>query len=382
MKFKPICNYERIDQNEIESGTATAWLSREDDDTCWDKFLQETPLGQFQQSTIWARAKHSEGWKPVRVLVTMNQEIVAGFQVLWKPSWGGRIGYVSKGPVVLPGHHGLAEFVTVLLQKLANKRLRGVVIQPPDWCTQMSEILARSGYLPDISGKVIDATWMVNLKDGFEAVEQRMQVSTRHKVRQAMSRGVRVREGGRHDIEAFFELMLSSCRRQKTIPNPSDVQYFFALWDAAHPEGYIHLFFAEYEGKPLAGLICIAFGKTVTFWKKGWTSTASQRKPNVLTYYEALKWASRSGFESCDYCAFSKQMAIAILSGEPMSSDQKNSRHMFNVSFGGSPRLLPVAMVYFPNPLIRAAYRLFFKKKIWQAEKESKFAERLPAAPA
>ncbi len=378
MKFEPSCSYAKIDQSTLGDGTAVAWLSREPQDASWDKFLQATPLGQFQQSTIWARAKHPGGWKPVRVLVTVGDEIVAGFQILWRSSWRGRMGYVSKGPVVLSGHNGLTKYVTTLLQRVAREeRLGALVVQPADLCLQTSERLARSGFMQDVLARVNDATWMVDLRDGFEAVEQRMSKETRKKVKQAVSRGLRIREGGRQDLETFFELMLSTCRRQAVDPNPPDVRPLLALWDAAHPAGCIRLFFSEYEGKPLTGQICIAFGKTVTLWKKGWTCTESQRNPNDLSIYEVLKWASRDGYQSCDFSAFDKQMAIAMLSGEPLSLEQQRSRHMFHVRFGGDPRLLPEARVYFPNPLIRSAYGVFFYKKIRQAEEESKLGRGL-----
>lgn len=378
MKFEPSCSYAKIDQSALDGGTAVAWISSELEDTCWDKFLQETPLGQFQQSTIWAWAKHPEGWKPVRVLVTVEGEIVAGFQILWQSSWRGRMGYVSKGPVVLPGRHGLAEYATALLQRVAREeRFRALVVQPPDLCVQTSERLARSGFMPDMLAKVNDATWILDLGDGFQAVEQRMSAVKRKVARQAVNRGVSIREGARRDLGTFFELMLSTCRRQGVEPSPRAMSSLLALWDAAEPVGCIRLFFAEYEAKPLAGLLCITFGKTFTLWKKGWTSTEGHRHPNDLAHYEALKWASLSGYRFGDFTAFDKQMAIAMLSGKALSPEQERTRHMFSARFGGSPRLLPEARVYFPNPLIRLAYRVFFYKKIRQAEEECKLGRGL-----
>jgi hypothetical protein len=373
MKFEPSGSYEKMDQRTLEGGTAVAWISREAEDLCWDKFLQETPLGQFQQSTMWARAKHSEGWKPVRVVVTMEEEIVAGFQILWQSLWHVRMGYVSKGPVVWPGHHGLAEYATALLQKLSREeRLRALVVQPPDLCVQMSEALACNGFMQDMSAKVIDATWILDLGDGFDAVEQRMRTEKRRVARQAVKLGVSIREGDRRDLGTFFELMLSTCRRQGVKPNPRDVSSLLALWDAAEPGGCILLFFAEYEAKPLAGLLCIPFGNRFTLWKKGWSSTEGHRHPNDLAHYEALKWACLSGYRFGDFAAFDKQMAVAILSGKELSPEQERTRHIFNAHFGGRPRLLPAARVYFPNPLIRTAYRVFFHKKLRQAEEECK----------
>lgn len=371
MNFVPPTHCEEFDQRTLAGGTAVAWISRELEDTCWDNFLQETPLGQFEQSTIWARAKQPEGWRPVRILVTVEDKVVAGFQILWQSSWRGRMGYVSKGPVVLPGYPGLAEYVTALLQALARKeRMRALVVQPPDLCLQISGSLARRGFMLDVVAKVNDATWMVDLRDGFEAVQQQMSKQTRRKVKQAASRGLMIREGGRQDLEAFFGLMLSTCRRQAVAPNPPDVRYLLALWDAAHPAGCIRLFLAKYDSKPLAGLLCITFGQTFTLWKKGWTSTEDEFHPNYLTHHEALKWASQSGYRFADFSAFNKQMALAMLSGKALSSDQEHSRDVFNIRIGGMPRLLPEARIYFPNPLVRLAYLVMFCTKLRQAKRQ------------
>src|SRR5258706_39485 len=94
----------RVDRINRVGGTAVASISRQVEDSCWDKFLQETPLGQFQQSTIWARAKASEGWRVVRLVLTVDEEIVGGFQILWRPSWRGRVAYDrSKALTILNG---------------------------------------------------------------------------------------------------------------------------------------------------------------------------------------------------------------------------------------------------------------------------------------
>jgi hypothetical protein len=231
--------------------------------------------------------------------------------------------------------------------------------------------------MPNLLTTVNDATWTIDLRGGCEAVERRMAGEARRKTRQAINRGLTIREGGRGDIETFFELMLSTCRRQGVDPNPPDVRHLFALWDAAHPAGCIRLFFAEYEGKPLTGYLDIAFGKTLTQWKKGWTSTESQRNPNDLITYEALKWGSEGGYQFYDFSAFDRQMGIAMLNGEPLTAEQERSRYMFFTRFGGSPRLLPKARVYFPNSIIRFAYGVFFHKKIRQAEQEYKMTRAL-----
>jgi lipid II:glycine glycyltransferase (peptidoglycan interpeptide bridge formation enzyme) len=378
MKLGPAGSYEKTDQTRLEQGTAVAWISREAEDSCWDKFLQETPLGQFQQSAIWARAKATEGWGMLRVVVTLDEQIVGGFQILWRPTWRGRMAYVSKGPVVLPGYPGLTEYAIELLRKLAAKeRFRALVVQPPDLCEQTSSLLSLSGFDLDFLTGVNDATWVIDLEKGAKAVEQGMSKTTRRDIREAGSLGIRIREGGRDDINIFFALMLSTCRRQRTAPNPTEKRTIFALWDAAPSTHCIRITLAEYQGKPLAGLACILFGQTASIWKKGWNASDRELRPNELLMHEMLMWASLKSYRFADFCAFDKEMALTMLRGDALSPEQRRTRHISHIKLGGYPRLLPKAQIYFPNAIFRLAYRARFHNLTLQANRrESKLNDQ------
>ena len=270
MKLDNLDSYEKFDQRTLDQSTAVAWVSTIDEDKSWDAFLESTPLGQFQQSSIWSRAKTPGGWRPLRVVVTIDDEIVGGFQILSRSHWWGRIGYLSKGPVVLPNLPGVANYVTELLRKFSRKqKFRAVIVQPPDVCHQMPNRLGSGGFDLDVSGEVIDATWMIDLRGGFTAVEQAMSGEARRKIRQGVNRGVTVREGDGQELGAFFELMLATCERQKVKPNPPDMNHLAAFWNAAHPAGRTRLYFSEYDGKPLTGYLDFAFGKDAQAMEEG-----------------------------------------------------------------------------------------------------------------
>ena len=366
-----LVGYEEFDARLLGNTQVVSWLSCRDEDICWDTFLRATKCGQFQQSTMWARAKITEGWAPLRVVISLHDEIIGGFQILRRSSWWGGIGYVSKGPVVIPGRIGLAEYAIDLLLKVSRKaRLRAVIVQPPDLCREMTSSLMAQGFLPNVLNKVNDATWLVNLRDGFESVASRMSRNTRQYVKQAQRSGITIREGGRADLPEFLSLMRTTCLRQGAKPSPNDVKFLLGLWDAAQPVEGIKLFIAEHEQRPVSGLVCIPFGRTVSAWKKGWNFTDRSFHPNELLMYESLKWACREGYEDLDFTAFDKHMALAILEGAPVSTQGQQSRHFFNTRFGGRPQLLPPAMIYCPNPIGRLAYRALFRSKIRQADED------------
>lgn len=363
-----IVTRERIEVSQFAGPNMEAWFSRQPEDEGWDAFLQSTPLGQYQQSSMWARAKATEGWSVVRLLLTAEEEIIGGFQVLYKFSWWGGIGYVSKGPVMQQTSELSAGLALDLLQRACTRlRLRALVVQLPDECEDGPWGLAGRGFLNYTAGKVIESTWLIGLGSKRGGMDRAMTANTRREARQAIRRGVSVRQGKREDLPVFFEMMRSSCRRQKTMPNPGDVAFLYSLWDTSEPRNCIRLFLAEYEGVPLGGLMCIPFGRIMYAWKKGWSEAGSAHRPNELLNYDCLKWSAENGFDSVDFGAFDDEMALALLRGKPISEECKASRHFFNVRFGGRPVILPPAMIYIPNPLLRLAYRIVFSRKLRKA---------------
>ena len=382
MKFKPVCKYERLSQNVLGGQTVTDWISTDSVDAFWDQFLELTSLGQFQQSAFWARVKAADGWAPIRILSTVGDDIISGFQILQRSHWLGRIGYVSKGPVVIPGFPGTAEYTLELLLRLTRREgIRALVIQPPDRCEQIPPLLVDRGLPPDVLAEVNGATWIIDLSEGADAVERRMCSQTRRKIKLAIKRNIKIREGERDDLGVFFELMLATCRRQGVQPIPAKLENMLALWDAAGPARRIRITLAECEGEPLAGLICILFGETINFWKKGWASSEGQRNPNELLMHEGLRWASVNGFKTADFCAFDSQIASTILKGGALTPEQEGSRHTFHMRLGGAPRILPRTSIYVPNPLCRVAYNVAFQRQIRCARKEYRSEEGL-ANPA
>src|SRR5262245_2268685 len=84
---------------EVVGRRTNAWLSTEAGAPAWDNFLRGTDLGQFQQSSLWAQAKQVDGWQSLRLILEQEQRIVGGFQILWRRTRFGRVGYIIKGPV-------------------------------------------------------------------------------------------------------------------------------------------------------------------------------------------------------------------------------------------------------------------------------------------
>jgi lipid II:glycine glycyltransferase (peptidoglycan interpeptide bridge formation enzyme) len=330
----------------------------------WDMFLQTTALGQYQQSSMWARYKAADGWQPLRYLFTINDRIIGGFQVLCKKTLFGRVGYVPKGPVLPEAGPAMYEHAIDRMVRAAHDHnLRALIAQPPDECVIDSELWKGKKFIGSNLLGVIDSTLLISHDSDFNDVIKRMNRETRRRIRQARETCLSVREGEKEELPVFFELMAATCRRQvSTPPNPLNLTLLKVLWEAFQPGKSIRLTFAVHNGEILAGLLCINFGNRVTLWKKGWSESGKEFRPNELLYADAFSWAYQNKFACCDFASLNRDIALSLLTGNPLSASQKKSRDMFNLRFGGAPKLLPQAMIYIKSNVLRRAFQLFNNK--------------------
>ena len=353
--------YRLIESSKTEEGLLSFWHSPGNSDASWDEFLMKTPMGQFQQSSMWAQVKEVEGWECLRVVATLKDQIVGGFQILWRNTRLGRIGYASKGPVVVRETQSLVELLVVLMCDQANKnKILGLIVQPPDDSQITSDILGHQHFTQSNPIDVIETTLLVDVSKGKDALDRGMNRKTRKNVRIANHSGVTIREGTEKDIDLFFNLMSATCKRQGVKPNPPTEAALHQLWLIFSKRNCLRVTLAEYNHELLAGSLNIIFGKKVNLWKKGWNFKHPDRHPNDFLYYEILHWACSNKFDHCDFIAFDRSMADALKKGAPFSDAQEKSRHIFNLRFGGVPKILPPARIWIANPLMRFGYENVF----------------------
>jgi peptidoglycan pentaglycine glycine transferase (the first glycine) len=346
-----------LESSRTEDGLLSIWHSPGKDDDAWDEFLMKTPMGQFQQSSMWAQVKEVDGWECLRVVATIEDRIAGGFQVLWRDTRFGRIGYVSKGPIAGPETPNLVERLVTLMQGQAlNQRILALVVQPPDDSQITSDILGRHHFIKSNPMGVIEATLLIDVSKGHNALEKGMNRNSRRRVRLAKQCGIVIRECSIDDIGLFFNLMSETCKRQGVSPNPGSVDALGQLWRTFSKHNLLRVFFAEYDHEVVGGLLNITFGKKVSLWKKGWNFKGHACYPNDLLYYETLHWACSNQFDHCDLASLDPTIADAMLRGMPLSETQQKTRDMFNIRFGGTPKILPPARIWIANPFIRSCY--------------------------
>ena len=162
-----LSRYCLIESSKTEEGSLSFWYSPGNSDASWDEFLMATPMGQFQQSSMWAQVKEAEGWESLRVVATIADQIVGGFQILWRNIFFGRIGYVSKGPIASPETQSLIEQLLILMCNQARKnKILALIVQPPDDSQITSDILGHHHFIQSNPMGVIETTLLVDVSKG------------------------------------------------------------------------------------------------------------------------------------------------------------------------------------------------------------------------
>lgn len=356
---------------------STIEVTRSDqlDDPEWDAFLESSPNGEYQQSSIWARVKAGEGWRVDRLMLREAGTILSGFQLLWRESKLGRIGYVSRGPVIADPKSSCNSLVHELKEAGCRLELRFLIVQPPEGCQGIeSEILGDSAFLPNRLHKVITATWVTPLDGGIDNVVAGIGRRTRQYLASARRRGVSVEIGDRSDLGGFFDLMVKTCERQGVSPNPGNLASFEALWDSFSEDGRIRLGIATYEGRAISAALSLSFGGRLCIWKKGSDPDYLSLHSMEILYHDAMAWGCQRDDLICDYGSLQQATAETLIAGKPLTSAMKCTRDFFNMRFGGHAVLQPKAQIYICNPLLRAIYRstacTFFGSKLIRSRYE------------
>lgn len=371
-------HYIQVSARRIDGQQAVVWLSTGMEDPGWDNFLEATPLGQYQQSSLWARAKQIEGWRPLRIILTLDGQIAGGFQILAKNTRFGSMGYISKGPVLINENGSACDFMLeMVVSTVKTNHLRALVLQAPDGSRMENRLLARHQFLANHLVGVNSATLVMDVACGMDEIMQRMRRTTILELKRSQKRGVKMREGGEHDISTFFRLMKTTCERQQTSPSPATESAMLNVWKTFHLAGRIRLALAEFEGEPIAGAICLCFGERVTFWKKGWSGDHRERHPNQMVMFDAIQWLHQQGYKLFDCAAMNHGTAVSLLKGEPLSDAQRKARDFFLLGYGGTPVLLPESKIYISNPVLRFIYRTAMTGTSGRAFAKCLLAERI-----
>jgi lipid II:glycine glycyltransferase (peptidoglycan interpeptide bridge formation enzyme) len=319
----------------------------------WDAFVEAAPGGDLVQTAAWAETKRALGFEACLVLVRDGGTLVGGGHIIIK-RFGplGGVGYMARGPLVASGGSRRLPVVLDEIERIARaRRVRHLIIQPPEGGDEITARLADRGYTHDAPDVAPSATMRIDLSPDLDRILAAMSSSTRRQIRRSQKSAVEVKMGGRDDVELFHSLYAATARRHRF--EPLSLAYLRKQWDVLAPDERVQMFFASHEGRVLAAVWLSAFRDTVTDRLAGWNGEGRHLQPNVACCWRAVRWAKTQGYRYYDFSGIPRADAELMMRGEPLPERFQRSPGAFKREFGANPVLLPSASQLTFNPVAR-----------------------------
>jgi lipid II:glycine glycyltransferase (peptidoglycan interpeptide bridge formation enzyme) len=269
----------------------------------WDALVTAAPDGHLLQSYAWGEFKARHGWEVQRFRAEAGGGFAAA-QVLWRESPLGAMGYIPRGPVVVPptNEEALRDLMFAVHRE---GRARKAVFLKAEPNARDPGPLPRLGFRTSVQTVQPRCTLIIDLRQSLEAIRSRQHSKTRYNIQLAARKGVRVIKGGPDDVPTFCSLMMETGERDGfAARTPSYYE------DAIRLLGdRVDLLLAEHEGDVIAGLLLTRFnGEAIYLY-----GASSSHKRNLMATYllqwEAISRAREQGMQRYDFWAVPPELA-------------------------------------------------------------------------
>ncbi len=290
---------------------------------------EESPLGgEFLQSPFWGAFKASLGWRQRRFALKGGDMLL----LLRRFSAGFSLAYVPHAPDI-PAGDDPAEFLARCGRELIDYLPRRCLFVRFDLPMETSpELLNRLESDRRVVKAPVDIqppdTVVISLDPEEGDILGAMKSKTRYNVRLSAKRGVTIREGGREDLDDWYNLYAETGRRDRIALHSR--AYFNNLFDLAATFGnkapVLRLIFAEVQGETVAAIIVCRYGSGSTYMYGASSDRHRNSMPAYALQWHAMKTEKQAGSTSYD------------LFGIPPADDPKHPMHglyRFKTGFGG-----------------------------------------------
>ena len=289
-------------------------ISNDIEDPEWDNFVVESSGGHYSQSSKWAQIKAYHGWKIIRVIISSENRIVAGVQILIrKISPFINLAYISKGPLSISNDFSL---IDVLIKELHGvckiNHVQYLAVQPPNDGEAYEKYLLEAGFKKAIADNInTPGTVRIDLTQDEDVILAKMKKNVRKNIEHSQRDGIITREGSKGDLEKFYNCLKNTSERKNFIVNTEE--HFYKMWDIFSSCGCLRMFCADYGNEITSTLLVIAYKDTVITWRRGWTGEYGHLHPNDALYWEAIQWAKSHNYQYFDFGGIFLSTAKKIL---------------------------------------------------------------------
>ncbi|MFZ9857567.1 MAG: lipid II:glycine glycyltransferase FemX [Roseiflexaceae bacterium] len=308
----------------------------------WDKFCSEHEHGHLLQMSRWGLLKQQTGWYAHRLIISDDERIRAGAQVLVQKRFGLAMCYVPRGPLFcddLMINHALVAAINryATEQNAIAVRYEPFVAYEHQRTALFEKALTATEHSINktIQPQHTVITQLTDAESLKELTDQQLLTSFskghRADIKKAERAGVTIRYGtGANDIATFSQLMNETGARANFDVHPQ--AYYQTVWDLFGTIDHATLILADYNGQTIAGALIVGGANTVNYLYGGSRVEAFQHGANHLIQWSALRWARDHGYAQYDFWGIPYRKDEAPADGEQASM---TGLIRFKKGFGG-----------------------------------------------
>jgi len=283
----------------------TARVATDADRERYNAFVASSPLADVLQAWEWGEVKRRSGWTPRRFLVEEGDAIVAAAQVLGRRPVrpAPPLLYSPRGPVF---DAATPDSLDALVGAIREKADTAFVLKCDpaiEAGSAEAKTVERAGFSiateAGFGGVQPKAVMVLDLEPTEEELLANFRSKWRYNVRVAERKGVEVAQAGREELPAFYEILVQTARRDGFLIRGRS--YFETLFECLEPSKQIAMFLARFEGKPIAGALCMGFGPRLTYVYGASSNEHRNVMPNHLMQWHMIRWAREQGYKIYDF---------------------------------------------------------------------------------
>jgi len=283
-------------------------------DQDWSDLVKGNAASGFMQSRQWASFKAQQGISSLHLGIFEAKNLVAGSLFYFMDAGGGSAFWVAPEGPVLPWHDDelALRCLTMLIdycEKISQEKRAFIGLRiEPRLPLPVPDMLLEFGRSP--MDLIPSETVYLSLSDPLDRIMARMKPKGRYNTRLSQRKMVSVRQGSAGEIiDIFYPLLSEAGRRDNFAVEP--LSFFVELASTLMPTGMLTLLLAELEGKPVGGLLMIAYGKMATYLYGGISNTNRDAMIGYALQWEAIKLAKEAGCTHYDMYGFDRFLQSA-----------------------------------------------------------------------
>lgn len=294
-----------------------------------DAFVASHPKGHFLQTSVWGRVK--DDWKWFGVIARDDSgEIKGTLAVLARQisKLPYHMLYAPRGPVC-DLHDSVTFNALVDAAKAEGKKINGYMLKidtdAPADDEEYASIIKETGFIQqprfmNFEGYQCRFVYRLNISGKTEdEVFGAFHSKHRYNVRVALKHNVEIKQCGTEMAQTFYDIMVETGERDGFAIRSAD--YFAKIIETFGDDARLNMAF--YEGKPVAGTLCVHWGNKVWYFYGASLNSHRNVMPNYLLQWTNIQWAISLGCDIYDFRGIS-----GII-------DETNGLYRFKKGFSG-----------------------------------------------